>query len=320
MPYGFYACLSILPAAFILDWFLGDPRWKYHPVRIMGKIIEILEPPFRSLVAGHLYAGAFFAVFLISATFCISFLFTKLLWNVSPTAGFVLEIVLIYFCISAKDLEKSALKVYRVLMANDIETARKKLAMIVGRDTDRLSGQGVSRACVETVAENLVDGVIAPLFYASLGGAPLALAYKMVNTLDSMIGYKDEKYLYFGKVSARLDDVLNYIPARLSVPLIALSAGMISGSGRAAYQSAKKEGSFHTSPNAGYPEAAFAGALAVKLGGPSFYKGKRVDKPYIGSTFGKTDPVHIKKSCDLMILSSVWGLVFLWAISFMVRC
>ena len=162
------------------------------------------------------------------------------------------------------------------------------------------------------MAENLVDGVIAPLFFAAIGGAPLALAYKMTNTLDSMVGYKNEKYLLFGKVSARMDDIANYIPARLAVPVIALASGILTGKGSRAYQTAKTEGRHHTSPNAGYSEAAFAGAFGIKLGGPNYYHGKLVEKPYIGAEFGNVSPIHIKKSCDLMMLSAFLMLVFLW--------
>ncbi len=319
MTHTFLLCFLILPIAFALDWFFGDPRWRDHPIRIMGKAIEILEPLFRALTKNQVVAGALFAFSLIAFTFCTALILTRLFWAVSPLAGFMVETILIYFCISAKDLEKSAMGVYRLLDGDNIGKAREKLAMIVGRDTGQLSEEAVSRACVETVAENLVDGVISPLFFAAIGGAPLALAYKMTNTLDSMVGYKNEKYLLFGKVSARIDDVANYIPARLAVPAIALAAGILTGNGSRAYQIAKTEGRNHTSPNAGYSEAAFAGALALKLGGPNYYHGTLVEKPYIGSGFGKISLIHIKKSCDLMMLSSFFSLLFLWMVNGAVR-
>jgi adenosylcobinamide-phosphate synthase len=285
----------------------------------MGKAIEILEPLFRALTKNQVVAGALFAFSLIAFTFCTVLILTRLFWAVSPLAGFMVETILIYFCISAKDLEKSAMGVYRLLAVNNIEKAREELAMIVGRDTGQLSEEAVSRACVETVAENLVDGVIAPLFFAAIGGAPLALAYKMTNTLDSMVGYKNEKYLLFGKLSARIDDVATYIPARLAVPFIALAAVILNGNGSRAYQTAKTEGRNHTSPNAGYSEAAFAGAFSIKLGGPSFYHGKLVEKPDIGTGFGNVSLIHIKKSCDLMMLSSFFSLVFLCMVNGAVR-
>jgi adenosylcobinamide-phosphate synthase len=314
MTHNFLLCFLILPAAFALDWILGDPRWRYHPIRMMGKAIETLEPKFRSMTKNQALAGALFTLSLIALTFCTALILTRLFWTVSPLAGFTVETILIYFCISAKDLEKSAMNAYRLLVENNIENARKELAMIVGRDTNHLSDQGASRACVETVAENLVDGVIAPLFFAALGGAPLALAYKMINTLDSMVGYKNEKYLLFGKASARIDDVANYLPARLSILFITMAAKILTGNGSRAYQTAKIDGRNHTSPNAGFSEAAFAGAIAIKLGGPSYYHGKVVEKPYIGSGFGGVIPLHIKKACDLMMLSALLSLVFLWGV------
>ena len=315
----YFLCVLVLPLAFAIDWIAGDPRWKYHPVRIMGRAIETLEPRFRTMAKNQVVAGALFALCLIAMTFCTALIITRLLWALSPLAGFLFETIMIYFCISAKDLEKSAMDVYRWLVENDIGKARQKLAMIVGRETSQLSDEAVSRACVETVAENLVDGVIAPLFFAAIGGAPLALAYKMINTLDSMVGYKNDKYLYFGKFSARIDDIANYIPARLAVPVIALAAGILTGNGSRAYQTAKTEGRHHTSPNAGYSEAAFAGAFGIKLGGPSYYHGKLVEKPYIGSGFGHVNPIHIKKSCDLMMLSAFLSLFFLWVFMAVIR-
>jgi adenosylcobinamide-phosphate synthase len=180
----------------------------------------------------------------------------------------------------------------------------------VGREVKDLSEDGVARAAVETVAENLVDGVISPLFFAAIGGAPLALAYKMINTLDSMVGYKNETYRLFGKTAARIDDVANFLPARLSVPVIALVAHLLAGRGKIAFKTAVREGRQHTSPNAGFSEAAFAGALGVRLGGPNFYHGKRVEKPYIGKVFDSAHKHHIKSACELMMLSAItWGVV-----------
>jgi adenosylcobinamide-phosphate synthase len=180
--------------------------------------------------------------------------------------------------------------------------------MIVGRETQTLSAQAVTRAAIETVAENLVDGVVSPLFFAALGGAPLAMAYKMVNTLDSMVGYKNDTYRQFGKAAARIDDAANFIPARLAVPVIALAAQLLAGKGGRAFGTAWQEGGHHVSPNAGYAEAAFAGTLGVKLIGPAVYHGQRVEKPYIGKAFGDTRPSDIGRACDLMLLAAL-----LWA-------
>ena len=294
----------VIPLAFILDLFLGDPEYLPHPIRWMGKAIIIIEPAFRKL-PGHLFgAGIFFAVFLISLTWGITFLILKAAGIIDPLLKTIIEIVMIYFCVSARSLEQSALGVSKALTDCDLTEARQRVALIVGRDTQKLSSDGVSRAAIETVAENLVDGVISPLFFAAIGGAPLAMTYKMVNTLDSMIGYKNKTYAEFGKASARIDDFANFIPARISIVIISLAAQFLAGRGSRAWKTAQTEGRNHSSPNAGYPEAAFAGALGVRLNGPNFYQGRLVQKPYIGQKFGKPQHAHIKKACDLMFLSA----------------
>ena len=211
------------------------------------------------------------------------------------------------------------MEIYACLVQKKVNQARKKVSLVVGRDVDGYDEAGIARAVVETVAENLVDGITAPLFFAAVGGAPLAMAYKMTNTLDSMVGYKNETYLRFGKASAGIDDIANYIPARLTVAVIALASQALSGRGARSLKTALTEGAHHSSPNAGYAEAAFAGALAVKLNGPNYYHGKLVDKPYIGIHFGRTLPGHIKKACDLMLLSSFLWLIFLMAGGFVLK-
>lgn len=229
-----------------------------------------------------------------------------------------MEIIFIYYCLSARSLQDAAMEVSRCLQQERLADAKTKVALIVGRDVDDYQADGVARAAVETVAENLVDGVISPLFFAAIGGAPLAMAYKMVNTLDSMIGYKNETYMHFGKTAARLDDILNYVPARLSIPIIALAAQFLAGKGARAFKTAVREGANHSSPNAGLPEAAFAGALAVKLNGPNFYNGRLVEKPYIGIQFGKAQIAHIKRSCDIMMLSSIIWLSIIWGARYLI--
>jgi adenosylcobinamide-phosphate synthase len=302
---------SILAIAFILDMMVGDPRRLPHPVRWMGTAIDALEPRFRKISPNLIWSGTLYAAFLIIGTWLLTYLVVGALERIHPLLGSGLEIVLIFFCLSARSLEAAAMEIYDCLIQNKVTQARQKVALVVGRDVDRYDEEGIARATVETVAENLVDGVIAPLFFAALGGAPLAMAYKMTNTLDSMVGYKNEKYLNFGKASARIDDLFNFIPARISVLIIALASQILSGMGTRSLKTAITEGAQHASPNAGYGEAAFAGALAVKLNGPNFYHGKLVDKPYIGVRFGKTLPGHIQKACDLMLLSSFLWLVFL---------
>jgi len=302
----------ILPAAFALDILLGDPPHLPHPVRWLGKAIEKLEPPFRRIRVNLISSGALYAVVLIIGTWLLTYLVLAAAQRLHPLFKTLLDIILIYYCISIRSLDDAAMEVKRCLQQQQVQAAKKKVAMIVGRDIDNYKEDGLARATVETVAENLVDGVTAPLFFAAIGGAPLALAYKMTNTLDSMVGYKNDTYRHFGRASARIDDVLNYMPARLTVPVVALAAQILARRGEWSLMTAVCEGAHHASPNAGYPEAAFAGALALKLNGPNYYNGKLVDKPYIGVRFGQSAPGHIKKACDIMLLSS-----FLWLILLM---
>jgi len=303
-------CWNIIFAAFILDLVLGDPTRLPHPIRWLGRIITAGEPFFRNLKLRLSISGALFAISLIAGTWTLTFILMKTAQYIHPLAKVGIEILVIYYCISIRSLESSAMAVFRALTQTRTGDARAKVALIVGRDVEPLDRDGISRATVETVGENLVDGVISPLFYAAIGGAPLAMAYKMINTLDSMIGYKNDKYRDFGKVAARIDDIANFIPARFSIPVISLAAQIINGKGARTFQTALSEGGNHTSPNAGYSEAAFAGALGVRLGGPSYYHGSLVSKPYLGIPFNPINPNHIKKACDLMMLSAlIWMLV-----------
>jgi len=301
----------ILPAAFVLDFLLGDPRILPHPVRWMGMAIERLEPPFRRIRIDLTLSGALFAAVLILGTWLLAFLVLAIAHRVHPFFKGVLVVILIYYCMLGSSLDSAGMEVKHCLRQKKVQAAKEKVAMIVGRDINNYNESGLARATVETVGENLVDGVTAPLLYAAIGGAPLALAYKMTNTLDSMVGYKSQTYRQFGQASARIDDVLNYIPARLTVPVIALAAQILGRRGQPSLKTAVCEGANHASPNAGYAEAAFAGALTVKLNGPNYYHGKLVDKPYIGVRFGITLPGHIKKACDLMLLSSVLWLILM---------
>jgi adenosylcobinamide-phosphate synthase len=298
----------IIPAAFILDLVLGDPTRLPHPIRWFGRAIILGEPFFRKLKLKLSVSGALFAVSFIAGTWTLTFVLIKTAQYIHPLVKAGVEILIIYYCISIRSLESSAMAVFRALTQTRLDDARAKVALIVGRDVENLNPEEISRATVETVGENLVDGVISPLFYAAMGGAPLALAYKMINTLDSMIGYKNDKYRDFGKVAARIDDIANFIPARLSIPVISLAAQTVAGKGARTFQTALTEGANHPSPNAGYSEAAFAGALGVRLGGPNYYHGSLVTKPYLGIPFNPINRNHIKKACDLMMLSALIGL------------
>jgi adenosylcobinamide-phosphate synthase len=308
----------ILPLAFLLDLVLGDPLNLPHPIRWMGNAISILEPFFRKIRLPLAVSGAAFTGVLVIGAFMLTHLIIVSAQFLHPVLRAVMEVIIIYYAVSVRSLVQAATAVYHALKNADLPDARKKVSFIIGRDTGSLDAAGVTGGAVESVAENLVDGVISPLFFACIGGAPLAMAYKMINTLDSMIGYKNEKYERFGKFAARLDDAANYLPARLSVPVISVAAQVYLRNGMSAFKTAALEGANHTSPNAGYPEAAFAGALNVKLNGPNFYGGRLVDKPFIGIRFDRPDLLHIKKACNLMMLSaSIWLLV-VWALNILI--
>lgn len=307
----YFSSFLILPAAFALDLVIGDPHNFPHPIRLMGRAITFAEPLFRRFRLKLFWSGTFFAVTLIFLAWAITFILVATAGLIDSGLKTLIEIIIIYYSISSKSLKDAAMDVYKSLNQNQLDEAKHKVGYIVGRDAASLTEQGVARATVETVAENFVDGVVSPLFFAAIGGAPLAIAYKMVNTLDSMIGYKNEKYMEFGKSSALIDDFFNFLPARISVLFISLSAQILAGKGLKAFRSALKDGRKHSSPNAGFSEAAFAGALYVRLGGPNKYFGKLVNKPYIGQEFGEIRIDHIPRACELMMVASLLGLFFI---------
>lgn len=318
MPATFFEVLPwlALPAAFALDAVVGDPRSLPHPVRWMGRAIERAEPFFRRRIKNQKLAGLLFAGSLIFGCWALSALTIGLAYRLHGLLGFTVETIQLFYCLSARSLAQAGREIHQLLIAGEVDKARSQVAMIVGRDVERYQAEDIARATVETVAENVVDGVLSPLFFAVLGGAPLAMAYKMVNTLDSMVGYKNPRYLLFGRAAARIDDVANFLPARLAVPLIGLAARMVSGlSARRALTTAWFEGTHHSSPNAGYPEAAFAGALGVRLNGPNFYHGILVEKPYIGVGLGNVGVDHIKQACRLMTLTAFLGCLCGWLLS-----
>ncbi len=305
-----------LPAAFALDALLGDPRWLPHPVRWMGWAIERAEPFFRSRITGELRAGLCFALALIVGCWALSALTVALAYKAHPLFGFATETILLFYCFSARSLGQAAMEIHGSLAEGKVDQARSQVAMIVGRDVERYQADDIARATVETVAENVVDGVLSPLFFAALGGAPLALAYKMINTLDSMVGYKNPRYLLFGRTAARIDDVANFLPARLSPLVIGLASRLVAGaSARRALTTAWREGAHHASPNAGYPEAAFAGALGVQLNGPNYYHGVLVEKPFIGLGLGAVTLHHVQQACRLMTWTSLLGCGTAWLLS-----
>ena len=304
--------LYLLPAAFIIDIIAGDPRWLPHPIRGMGWGISFLEPHFRKIPVDPVFSGLLFSTVLIAGTWIVTAGILLMSHQVHPRIPPVLSVLLISCAISVRSLKTAAMQVYDALNRQGLAAAREAVAHIIGRDVARLSETEVAGGAVESVAENLVDGIISPLFYAALGGAPLAMAFKMASTLDSMIGYKNETYIRFGKAAARIDDGANFIPARLSVPVISVAARILYKTGGSTFRTAVREGANHTSPNAGYPEACFAGALGVKLNGPNYYGGTLVDKPFIGIQYERPEPEDIRRACDLMMVSAVISLACCW--------
>ncbi len=269
--------IFILCSAFIADWFFGDPKSLPHLIVGYGRAIAFGE---RLLNRGEnrTFKGAVLCVLLVVLAYLIPYTLLTFLQKYGFVLSYlILSVVLLFYCLANRTLIEEGKKVFHILSDQGLEAARKQVGYIVGRETSMLSADQVQAATLETVSENLSDGVIAPLFYFLLFGVPGAMAYKMVNTLDSMIGYRNERYDEFGRVSARIDDLANYIPARLTALLMLLSRFKLGGIGFV-----MREASKHKSPNAGYPEAALAYLLKCQFGGPSHYYGERVEKAYIG--------------------------------------
>jgi adenosylcobinamide-phosphate synthase len=281
----------------------------------MGRLIGAAEPAFRRLPCGKKLGGAIFSVCLVAAAWAVARAGLLVSAALHPAVEAVFSVIVLYYTLAARSLADAAGEVYRALKVGSLALARQKVGAIVGRDVDALDRPAIARATVETVGENLVDGVLAPLFYAALGGPAWAVAYKMVNTLDSMIGYRNDAYAEFGMAAARLDDAVNFVPARMAVFFISPAAQLLAGTGSLSLVTALREGRNHTSPNAGYPEAAFAGALGIRLGGPSHYEGRRVPKPFLGKARGEAAAVHIPRACDLMLLATAIGFLTLWSMS-----
>lgn len=307
--------LVVYITAYLLDIAIGDPKWFPHPVRYIGRGISFLEKTSLKIASTPLWkrgAGIITVVFVVSSTYLIAFFLIKAFYSINSLFGEIISILIAYTTISANDLAKEAKGVFNALKDDNFIDARKRLSRIVGRDTKDLDEKGVIRAAVESVAENTSDGIIAPLFYLAIGGPALALAYKAVNTLDSMIGYKNEKYKDFGWAAARLDDIANYIPARITGILIAIASFIIHYSLYTVHYSLKimfRDGRNHPSPNSGISEAAMAGALGVQLGGPSYYFGELKIKPTIGEPKRQLMTEDIKSSVRIMYAASLLAIL-----------
>ncbi len=305
--------ISALVLGFLLDLAFGDPRWLYHPIRLIGNLIAWAEKPFRAAFPksekGELAAGTFFAVFVVAVSTAVPAILLALASRLSSWLVFALEVFWSFQILAAKSLKSESMKVYAALKEGDLSEARKAVSMIVGRDTQKLTEEGVAKAAVETVAENSSDGVIAPLLFLALGGPALGFFYKAVNTLDSMVGYKNDTYLYFGRFSAKLDDVLNFIPSRISGLLLVLASPLAGLSMEGAWKIFRRDRRNHASPNSAQTEAAAAGALGVQLAGDAYYFGKLYKKPTIGDPLRPVEYEDIWRVNRLMYAAVCLALV-----------
>ncbi|HHW30263.1 MAG TPA: cobalamin biosynthesis protein CobD [Clostridiaceae bacterium] len=313
--------------AFTLDLILGDPYWLPHPVRIIGwaikktekflrKIIDKLRPGDMQTRGKHeRIAGTFLMVFVVSVTFLLVHLILKIALLISPVLFHILNIYFIYSSLAAKCMAEEAMKVYKKLMEDDIVESRKQLAMLVGRQTEGLSEKEIIRGVVETTAENTVDGILSPLIYTFIGSffgisAPLVYAFKAISTLDSMVGYMNDKYINMGRTSAKTDDVANYIPARLAGFIIPLAALLCGKNMKGSFRIMLRDRHNHKSPNCAYPEAAVAGALGIKIGGTNIYFGQTVEKPTIGDAVKDLERKDIRDTIRLMYAATFLTVLF----------
>ena len=299
---------------FVLDAVFGDPAWLPHPVVWMGRCISALEKHLRTALPktprGELAGGAAVAAVLPLGTLAVTGLACWAAARLHPALGLALQMLWCGQALAAKGLAQESRNVYKELTKGDLPAARRAVARIVGRDTQNLTAAGVTRAAVETVAENASDGVIAPLLYMLLGGAPLALTYKAINTMDSMVGYKNEKYLYFGRAAAKLDDVANYIPSRLAALLWIMAAAFTRNDAKGAWRIWRRDRRNHASPNSAQTESACAGALGVQLAGPAYYFGEYYPKPTIGDPLRPIEPEDILRADRMMYVASGFALAF----------
>ncbi|MDK2805462.1 MAG: adenosylcobinamide-phosphate synthase [Thermoanaerobacterium sp.] len=303
-------------AAYFLDLMLGDPQGYPHPVRLMGKLISFLESSIRKIAKTakqERIAGYFLCTIVVFTSYISGYFIIYIVKEINVYLGKILDMFLIYTCLATNDLAKSAMKVYNPLKKDKIVEARKMLSFIVSRDTENLGYSDIIRGVIETVAENISDGIIGPLFYAFIGGAPLALAYKASSTLDSMVGYKNERYLDIGYASAKLDDILNFLPARITGLLIVASAFLLRYDYKNSFRILKRDRLKHESPNSAHGEAAVAGALNVELGGLNYYFGKPELKPKLGDGKEALELNHIKDTVKIMYMTSFLGLILFFA-------
>ena len=293
--------LAACAAGLLLDLLFGDPVWLYHPVRLIGNWISWAERQLRKVCGSHLMAaGGVLWVMTALMAFLIPFALLALAGWLHPALRFLLETFWCFQILAARSLSSESRKVYEKLKESDLPGARRAVSMIVGRDTEKLTEEGATKAAVETVAENTSDGVTAPLIYMMIGGAPLGFLYKAVNTMDSMLGYKNDRYLYFGRIPAKMDDIFNYIPARITGLLMTAAAFLTGLDGKNAWKIYRRDRRKHASPNAAQTESVCAGALGVQLAGDAVYFGKVYKKEFIGDALRRIEPEDILRTQRLM--------------------
>lgn len=306
----YVTCAVLL--GFLLDWIFGDPRKLPHPICAVGKLVSMSEKLLRRIFPktprGLTVAGVFLWIIVCGVSFAVPFFLLRWLRGVSFWLGFIVEALMCWTLFARKSLADAGVHVYSAL-DESLDAGRRAVAMYVGRDTAALDKEGVIKAAVETVAENTTDGVVSPMIFMLIGGAPLGFLYKAVNTLDSMVGYHNDKYEYLGKFSARMDDVFNFIPARLTAACMIAGAGMLHLDNRNALRIYRRDRNGHKSPNAGQTESVCAGALHVQLGGDASYFGKTVKKAAFGDPDREINRGDILRSIDLMTAASVLALV-----------
>lgn len=315
-----YAGAALL-AGYAADLIFGDPRWLYHPVRLIGNLIALLEKLIRKIMpvskAGELAGGFITVVLVLLLCGIVPWVLLHLVFGLNVVAGVILEAFMCYQLLAVKSLKDESMKVYDALTDSTIEDARKAVSMIVGRDTQNLDQKGVAKAAIETVAENFSDGVIAPMFYMFIGGPVLMYIYKGINTMDSMLGYKNDRYIYFGRCAAKLDDAANFIPSRLAA-LLLIAAAYIGGfNGKGAVKIFKRDRFNHASPNSAQTESAAAGALDIQLAGNAYYFGKLYEKPTMGDPVKEPEAEDIKRVNKLMYIGSFTGAAVFALLHFM---
>ena len=302
--------LAACAAGLLLDLLFGDPVWLYHPVRLIGNWISWAERQLRKVCGSHLMAaGGVLWVMTALMAFLIPFALLALAGWLHPALRFLLETFWCFQILAARSLSSESRKVYEKLKESDLPGARRAVSMIVGRDTEKLTEEGVTKAAVETVAENTSDGVTAPLIYMMIGGAPLGFLYKAVNTMDSMLGYKNDRYLYFGRIPAKMDDIFNYIPARITGLLMTAAAFLTGLDGKNAWKIYRRDRRKHASPNAAQTESVCAGALGVRLAGDAVYFGKLYKKEFIGDALRSIEPEDIIRTGRLMYAAELLTLI-----------